>query len=183
MKVIKSQVNKITISDIQHMDTINVFMENFHPGAGRITIEMAGDSWSHYWSNMGEVTPTIETFILKCNNDYIIRKLDCSIDSEIIDTYHQEEKVKKAIIKQRRNRECRMEKEYARELWDNLGELEDWGGSEHCPLICELYCDGWDTIIPRCPNPKYEKLDRIVHIVKEAIRSLDKEIEPKVESI
>ena len=130
-----------------------------------MTIEITGDSWSHYWSHMGEKY-TLETFVSQCDNDYIIRKLDYSIDNEMFDSNNTERKIQKAIIKQRRGGE--IEKKDAREIWDRLDELDDFGNSEHCPLIGELYAEHY-SLLPSCPNPKYEYLNEVVQTIKEAI--------------
>lgn len=75
MKVeVSDHTRKMKIIGADRLDTINLYIENFGPGQGRIVVECFGQAWSHYWSHMGE-DMTIETFLPTCEPDYVARKL------------------------------------------------------------------------------------------------------------
>ena len=46
MKIKESTVRKLTISDIERLDNINVYLEDFEPGHGQITIKCWNEVWS-----------------------------------------------------------------------------------------------------------------------------------------
>ena len=69
MKITETQVTKLQISDIKHLDPVNVLLEDFGPGQGKITIECFGKAWTSYWNAMWKEN-TIDKFFCDCDNEY-----------------------------------------------------------------------------------------------------------------
>ena len=63
------------------LDEITVYLEDYDPGQGKITITCYGKSWTAFWGSMGE---TIEKFFLRVDNGYLSKNLS-TIDSSIKD--------------------------------------------------------------------------------------------------
>jgi hypothetical protein len=55
MNVEISAVKKFYITNLEDLDPIGVFIEDYDSGQAKVTIEQFGDSWSYYWSHMGDV--------------------------------------------------------------------------------------------------------------------------------
>ncbi|TDB41634.1 hypothetical protein [Photorhabdus luminescens] len=76
MKIEKSNVVKLQITDVLRHDPIHVYLEDYGDGRGRITISEYGESWTSFWPAMA---CSLSDFILKADNEYIIRYLDCTL--------------------------------------------------------------------------------------------------------
>lgn len=164
MKITTSQITKLAISGLQNMDPIAVMVEDFSPGAGKVTITSFGDAWSRGWMSMGE-QHTMRSFFRSCDTPYLIGKFNGSLRKEIDDQDDETLGVflKKEIIKQRRERD--RSKNEARELWDD----SDWVSYEERRELCEqLFGDEWWESLPKIPNPEYLHLEKIINTVKEA---------------
>lgn len=164
----ESTITKLTISDLPNLDPINVFFEDYGPQRGKVTIEVCGDSWSYFWSAMGEGY-SIKSFFLKAGTDYLVRKLRIGI-RDTIDDDSQDALVlaaKKDILEQRRRGDY--SKHLARELWNRLDEIDDCGVNSNHEILREIFGDEWYYCLPQIPNPKYEYLCRIVNTIKEAV--------------
>jgi len=170
MKVTESKVRKLNISGLERMDSLNVFIEDFHLGAGRITIEQCGDSWSYYWSHMGEQRLT--GFILSCDHDYIMNKLSPGIRKDELDDCLEriEELLKKEIVSQRR--ETGFTRKEARELWDRCEDLDDDVRDNNNELYYTILGDEWWFCLPQKPNYDYTHLKKVVDSVKEALKEV-----------
>ena len=64
MKVEKSDVLALTISDVERLDPVRVMIENYEPGKGRITVTCFGKAWTGAWFAMGG--DTVQEFIKCC---------------------------------------------------------------------------------------------------------------------
>ncbi|WP_116364395.1 hypothetical protein [Parahaliea mediterranea] len=73
MEVSISQVEKMRITGAEGLDPISVIFEDFGPGQGKVTIEIYGEAWSHYWGAMGE-QHKVKSFFASCNDDYLALK-------------------------------------------------------------------------------------------------------------
>ena len=82
MKITESTVTKITLTELERLDPINIFLEDFQLGQGKLTVECYGESWSSYWGAMGD--RDISEFLLSCDNDYIIRNIS-TVNRSIVD--------------------------------------------------------------------------------------------------
>lgn len=92
MNCVESMVKKLRIFDIEDLEPITTYIENFEIGAGKITIECFGDCWSYGWYSMGETN--LENFFLNCENDYLIKKLFPGINREFDDFDNLDEHLK-----------------------------------------------------------------------------------------
>lgn len=66
MKLELSTVRKIKLTDIDSLDDISIFLEDFSLGAGQITIYCWGKAWTSFWGGMGDMT--ISDFFCSCDN-------------------------------------------------------------------------------------------------------------------
>ncbi|MBS9442449.1 hypothetical protein [Photorhabdus heterorhabditis] len=73
MKIEKSNVVKLLITDVTRHDPIHVYLEDYGDGRGRITISEYSESWTSFWPAM---SCSLSDFILKADNEYIINYLD-----------------------------------------------------------------------------------------------------------
>jgi len=168
MDIKKSQVNQLTIKT-DGLDPIKVFTESFYHDlfdnyAGCMTIVCFNKAWTARWGAMGKDTPTVEEFVQRCDNDYIIKNLDSQMQTTEIDTSRMVEDAKKTII--RRRREEDLCKETARNLFE-LADRLDILENDEC-LLCEIYGDDWWGVLPTCPSSEYEYLTKITETVRNA---------------
>ena len=70
MKIERSQVTMMTITEAPGLDPIDVFIVNYAPGKGRMTIRCWDRAWTCAWFAMRGLT--IEQFFLEADADYII---------------------------------------------------------------------------------------------------------------
>ena len=173
MRVTESTVRKITISGAERLDTINVFLEDFKEGQGRVVVECFGDSWAHYWSAMGPHTMT--AFFIMCEPDYLARKLSSGISNTVFatDTSVITAHLRKRLIERRRDGD--FTKKEARELWDDIDtDVSDDGTVEsNEDLYYKVLGDDFYNDLPTEPNPKYEYLIRIIDAVKQGLKQLN----------
>lgn len=173
MQVKRSTVEKIRIEDINEshrLDPVEVIIENYGSGAGKIIITCWGESWTGFWGSMGG---TIEEFFQRVSNDYLIDKMS-DYRSELPDRDRDPEFLFGEIIRQRR--EQILDKEEARVAFDYV---------RYCnpdrETLCntrtpeELRClegidEPWYFNWPRKNNHKYEYLSRILDLVREVIK-------------
>lgn len=190
MKVERSQVTKLTISDVTRLDPFTVFAEDIGPRQGKIVIECYGKSWSAYWGGMGE--QTVAEFFASCSPDYIAGKMTDE-HADITDAEAIEDGCRRQIIVLRRGQMIRrfgtaesrfrmgrgdITPEKARELWEEVESArfgdDGWGDSR---LMREIFGDEWWYSLPTKPNPSYQYLIRIIETVQTALREhvLEKE--------
>ncbi len=146
MKITKSTIEKLALTEIKGLDPISVFLENFGPGQGKLTVECFGDAWSHYWGAMGDGDLT--SFLASANVEYITGKLfPCEMDRSVID-YDK--------------------------IAATIGEdsLDEGTLMLHEDKVIEAYGGDWHHLLPKKQSHHYEYLMRVVVAVKEAIVSL-----------
>lgn len=76
MRIAQGTIRKIEITDLERLDPIRVYLENYEPGKGRITIGCYDAAWVGYWGAMSG--DTIEQFFTRCNSDYLANNLGCA---------------------------------------------------------------------------------------------------------
>lgn len=174
MKISRTQVEKITVTEVPNLDPLSVYLEDYGPGQGKITITCFGKSWTHYWSHMGEDTKLRE-FFLSCDNQYIAGKLAPGTVGGI-DAPELLPPILKAKILELR-REGSLAKLQARDLYVWADDLRhdpfDQYSSRDRDNIEEIFGPEWWYEMPSKPNPDYEYLCRILDAVKEALRCLE----------
>lgn len=166
MKISTQLVEKLTITDVEYLDPINVIFEDYGPKRGKVTIEVCGDAWSYFWSNTGR--ETIKEFFATAGEDYLVGKLSIGIkptvDDESSDALQMAAKT--FILQQRK--EGNLSKYIARENWRTAETLSDGIGS-NVDELREIFGDEWYYDIPQRPNVKYNHLLRIVKTIQQAI--------------
>ena len=73
MKVEKYQTDTYSITEVNGLDEVIVYVTNYGKAAGRIVIECFCRSWVTYWGSMG--TDSLQEFFLSCNDQYIVDRL------------------------------------------------------------------------------------------------------------
>lgn len=81
MKVAKTNITQLVITEAEALDPVRVMIENMRPGAGSITITCFGKSWTSYWGSMGD--GTVEEFFIGCNDSYLVNCLSRGISSTL----------------------------------------------------------------------------------------------------
>lgn len=173
MKVTQSQVQKIRIEGIEkshRLDPIEVIIENYGSGQGKILISCWGESWTGFWGSMGG---TIEQFFQHVSNDYLIEKMSNYQETEP-DPDSDLDFIRSLILKERRRRTY--SKEEAKQAWwyvdsfrPDRNTLLNWEIPEELKCI-EGMDEPWYLDWPEKENPKYTYLSRILDVVREVIK-------------
>lgn len=198
MRIEKSAVTKVVISEAPGVDPITVFLEDLGQRAyqyadkpshisrqGKITIECYGESWAAYWGGMGD--RTVSQFFSDCSVDYIAGCLvrGTALDSTVFSGDALKVGVRRVVMDCRRGREAwrwecgSLDKEDARRLFDAADYLGSFGTTEGlchsrtaADLLCELFTEEWHhavTNIAFVPNGKYTYLCRIIEAIQQAL--------------
>lgn len=176
MKVETAMVQRITITGVEHLDAISVYLEDCGPGRGKVTITCWDESWTNFWGSMGDGR-TIRGFFIGCDNGYLCSKFAPGLHSTEEDADALTDYARKDIIKQRREamtfKRGGMTKEEARELFDDaeyLGGYHTDAPESYGDLMYRIFGDEWwHGALPQKPNHRYEHLCRILDVVREAL--------------
>tara|TARA_R110000850_G_C9678282_1_gene437604 strand:+ start:43 stop:594 length:552 start_codon:yes stop_codon:yes gene_type:complete len=173
MQIEQSNVTKLKLTDLDRLDPVTVFIEDYEPGKGKITFECFGKSWSSYWGGMSG--RGIAEFFLSCNTAYLVNCLwDHSQESTELDYDGLTSSIRKSVLELRK--EEMLEAFTARELYN----IHDWSdyAPDHCydtwtcPDFVEEHefdrLDLHDRDIPTKSTPDYCYLARIVEAISEA---------------
>jgi len=143
VKITESTVVKLSITEVEGLDAIKVFLEDFKLGQGDLTIKYYGASWSSYWGAMGE--ESLVDFLLSANTDYITNKLfPSSMLRWVIDYDEISEKIGCDV------------NEHSLLLYEDKMD--------------EAYEGDWRLELPKKENHEWAYLYRIVDVVREALR-------------
>ncbi|ELC9583472.1 TPA: hypothetical protein NKR04_004500 [Vibrio parahaemolyticus] len=118
MKIETSLVKKIRLTELEDLDPITIYLEDFERSKGKITIDCWGKSWTAFWPAMGE--KTIAQFFCGCNSDYLINNLDPHLKKyePDYDTFRNEMRQKVC--------EMRLDNVLSKGLARELFDVEDW---------------------------------------------------------
>ena len=75
MKISKSQVTKIVLTELDQLDPVTFITESLGHERGKLTIDCYGEAWTAYWGSMG--CDFVEAFIRDASVDYLTNKLTC----------------------------------------------------------------------------------------------------------
>lgn len=173
MQVKRSTVEKIRIEGVERshsLDPVEVIIENYGEGAGKILISCWGESWTGYWGSMGG---TLEEFFQRVSNDYLIDKM-ADYRAEVPDTDNDGQFLCAEIAKQRRW--GILDKDQARAAFDYVRYCNpDRNSLCNSRTPDELMClegidEPWFLDWPKKTNHKYEYLSRILDLVREVIK-------------
>lgn len=183
MKIEKSTVTKLVLSELERIDPITVILEDIALNRGKIIIECYGKSWSSYWGSMGG---DLAKFFTWCSADYLVGSLAPQLNSSRYSGDALVTLARKTIISRRegwrhRNHEFSwLDKEECRQLYDGTEEL---GGADtleqainwHGDLLEKIFdtTEPWHYAASATePNPDYQYLCRIIKAVQQALKQL-----------
>ncbi|HEN3282356.1 TPA: hypothetical protein U5D21_004277 [Yersinia enterocolitica] len=168
MKIESIQTVKICLSELECLDPVDIIVDDYELGKGKITIGCAGNAWTASWYAMSN--RTVAQFIADCDSDYIIGCLSPQLDP-CLDADNEANVVfiKSVIIKLRRDKE--LSDTEARNAWEAASISGDIKGevcncSAHSPLQGLLGDDPYYANWPSIENHHYAYLSRIVSVVK-----------------
>ena len=172
MKVERKQVEQVTITGAERLDTVHATLEDISPGKGRITIECYGEAWSASWGGMG-ADRTVAQFFCSCNDDYLAGNLS-SLEASIVDEDEIKNSLRRIVLKDLRSKE--IDRFEARQLFDQISILQTSDvltGYNHSSadrdLLVMAFGDDWWQGLPTKVNPDYAYLLRIINAVKEGL--------------
>ena len=167
MKIEETKVKKLHVTNVYEshgLDPIHIYLEDYEPRKGKITISCYDKTWHSYWGGMGD--KTIAEFFLSCDNHYIAKNLS-NINSSINDY----EKLLMADTNYNVGLIDYFVNEELSELDGDQSDGENWvrnnGKIMEEVFGCDWYCD-----IPRMENPKYAYLCRIINLTKETLKTI-----------
>lgn len=173
LKVSTTMAQKLVITDVPRLDTVTVFLEDLGPREGKVTIGCYDKSWSAWWGGIGD--RPVREFFLSCDEHYLAGNFGRGrqLNHTIYDLEGLAAHARKKVITERRAGD--LDKEQARELFDDTGQLE---GIERVETLHdlkyrtmqEIFGDEWWYSLPMIPNPEYEYLCRIITTAQEALR-------------
>lgn len=176
MIIEQSAITKLVIKDLEQLDPITVFAEDFgNNKQGKIIVECYGKTWSAYWPAMGA---SLMDFFISAGDDYILNCFSPHMKVEEPDYDELTNEIRRVICNRRRQG-CLMAHD-ARELYD----IDSWAeyAPEHpydvysCPeLVSRDAFDGLDLDdidMPMIETADHAYLKRIITAVKAAFTEL-----------
>lgn len=166
--VVSSTVLKLCIRPGPRQCPVNVFLEEYGAGKGKVTIDSDCDAWSYFWGNIAD--DSIRSFFMGAHPDYLVRKLKTGIEKRVLDDSAD------ALIKHTRSViiDCRLRgdltRDRARYLFNLSAGITDGGVARQEGLMEELLGPEWYWDLPEKPNPDYWHLRSIVEVVQQALR-------------
>lgn len=174
----KMDVLAYTVTGAERLDPVRVMIENYEPGKGRITVTCYGRAWTGAWFAMGG--DTVQDFIKRVSNDYLIGCLAPRLESTIDDDNEANLNfVKQQIIKLRQERE--IEAYVAREMWAEAENADDVKANCCDFLVGEKLLnlfgdDPWYAGWPKVPNHEYQYLERVLNAMREGLNELERAV-------
>lgn len=172
MSIKTSMVSCIRIPATDDLDPITVYLENYEPGKGKITIESWGKAWSSAWPAMSG--RSVEQFFVDAGVPYLAGYLDNDAKPEILNPDMDElrEALCREVAEYQRNGllddgQAKILREQAQEVEMGEGYCTDYG------LLSALYGDDWYESSLQAlsvPNQKYVTLCKIIEAVKVGLK-------------
>ncbi len=160
MRVRRSSVEKLCITDAPKLDPVNVFLEDFGEGRGKLTVECYGEAWSAYFGSMG---CSLVDFVRSCEPDYIARKFGRT------DPYTTDwDKISRDLTKAN-GEEVVVTNEVELAYVHKMTEA--------------AYGPDWYMDMPQKECPKHAYVCRIVDAVKTALGMIDNQEEERIDLI
>lgn len=167
MKIQVSTNIKLGLTELDRLDPVTIYLENFEPGRGRITITCFRKSWSASWPAMGG--RSVEQFFISCDDEYLAGNLStCRSHVPITDMGELGEYLRGKIIQQRRCGE--LEKDDALKFWneaDSITLTNDY--CSNTELMEAVLGEDWWMDLPEKENPDYTHLIRVIQAVREGL--------------
>lgn len=195
MKFEASTVTKLVITEVERLDPVTVFLEDFgrrdspteknpayQTAQGKITISCYGQSWTAYWGGMGP--RTVAEFVAQAGWDYVLNCLDRGIESRVFTGAALEQFARKCVVERRRGinlanwEQGSIDKDDARKLYDQIEDLRNIETPNECwhhdKILTELFGDEWHHPVQEHAleeNYKFSYLRRIVEAVQAALKA------------
>lgn len=184
MKSELKNIQRLTITEVEGLDTITVYLEelpreNSGSPIGKVTITCHDKAWTASWGAMG--TRSVADFLRTSPADYLVNRLGNrhEIHEKAFCGDALERMAKQVIIDCRRGRTSRHEigdlsRDEARALFDGVNEasiesLDDcWANHK---LLSQIFGEEWFLVMDRAdaPNPHYEYLLKIVNAIQDSL--------------
>lgn len=185
MKLTLSTVTKLVLEDLERLDPVTLFLEDFGVRAcpieqdpdywtaqGQLTVRCYGESWTAYWGGMGQ--RTVAEFIQDCNVEYLLNCLNRGLQSTKFCAQALQRHARGEVCKRRRQHDLTARE--AREWWTDLQALDGVEHPEgiyhHVELLEAIYGQWWEDDVREHavgPNDAYAYLHRIVTAAKQGI--------------
>ena len=162
MKIESSRVQKLYLTEVDKLDPITIYLEDFGPGQGKITIECWGQSWTSFWGSMGDGWG-VTRFFLSCDNHYLSKNLSRISSTVNLEGDELTQALKTIICKDRREQE--LTKKEARDRWTEL----EISFRDEDRLWAAIGPEFWHRT-PTTTNPDWEYLQRIINATKEGLQ-------------
>lgn len=143
MNIKSTQITKLTLTNLDRLDPVSVFIEDITEGKGQITIICYGKAWTFYAGSIGSLT--MAQFVNSCDEDYLVGKMS-DIEPTIYDVDAIKEQAEDTGV------ECHRD-----DPWNDYAFLAEMYGYDMTE---------WEESLLRKPNPKYVYLCRIINAVK-----------------
>lgn len=167
MNIETKQITTLRITDVAGLYPVTVYLENYQPGMGKITIECWGKSWTASWGAMGG--DRIEQFFCRCDEHYLAKNLS-GVTSDIFDEDAAQDMVKKSILELRKSDEIPgWEARGALDALESYEHEHDYMTSDNEVIQQVIGSEPWNTDWPTKQNPDYAYLCLIINTVKKAL--------------
>ena len=97
MNIETSTVTKLLITGAEGLDPISVYLEDFEPCKGKITVSCYDKTWHAYWGGMWDGL-NVAQFFCKLHDAYIIGYFDRSLSSRRFSAEALADKARKVIV-------------------------------------------------------------------------------------
>lgn len=175
MKVTEGTCEVLVITEVKNLDPVTIFIQNFSPGKGSITIRCWNSAWYSYWPGMGD--GNLQDFFCSCDNQYLLKNLVPHDRMYEFDSEGFSKTIKEAILKNRKDDE--IDKDGAKEHWDwyNLHkcDLEDCNSygelhGQFCEKLSEILGDDYYYDLPTTYTHEANWVIRIIESIREAFK-------------
>lgn len=110
-----SIVTKLQITGVDRLDPISIYLGDFAPCKGKITVSCYDKTWHAYWDGMWDGL-TVDQLFCKLNAAYIIGYFNRSPSSRCFNSEALADKARQLVVQMRRERY--LDSENARDLFD-----------------------------------------------------------------
>lgn len=169
---------KITLTNLDKLDPVTVFLEEFSSRQGRIVIHCWGKAWAVFWPAMGD--RGIARFFVDSDNPYLVKNLDSELKQEINDYEALHLLLVKKVIEKLSGDDLSEDDVYYFESVKSAlnndkatfcddREAEFWC-HENTEYLYSLLGDEWWDHIPKKSNHEYQYLCRIIDVVRDGLK-------------
>ncbi len=178
MDISVSTAVTLTLTNLDKLDTVTVYLEDMSPRQGRIVIHCWGKAWAAFWPAMG--SRGIAKFYIESDNAYLAKNLASDLKSEVND-YEALHSLLLDKVTQKLSNSMLSEDDthYFQSVKDALiadknSFYDDREGEFWChsntEYLYSLIGEEWWNEIPQKLNHEYQYLCRIIDAVREGLK-------------